>query len=105
MVPADDHHDSAWTGAEMRTLTRKAEASRSTRSGPSNKADTALATLATHDPHTPAVPAEARDRLAECCAFFMAEKHRKAAPDEIRKRDIETARLEIEAIIKNCGED
>jgi hypothetical protein len=89
----------------MRTLTRKVKSSRSTRAGPPSKQNTALATPATHDPRTPAVPAEARDRLAECCAFFMAEKHRKAAPDEIRKRDVETARLEIEAIIKKCGED
>jgi hypothetical protein len=51
----------------------------------------------------PGVAPEERQRLAECCAFFKAAHYREAAPGEIRKRDIETAQAEIDAVIERCG--
>jgi hypothetical protein len=51
----------------------------------------------------PGVAPEERQRLAECCAFFKAAHYRHAEPGTIRKRDIETAQAEIDAVLKNCG--
>ena len=48
----------------------------------------------------PAVPSQARRLLAECCAFFQADHYREAAPDKIRRHDIETAEAEIDEIIR-----
>jgi hypothetical protein len=52
----------------------------------------------------PAVSAEARRLLAECCAFFRADRHRDAGPGKIRSHDIAVAEAEISAIIRKfCG--
>ena len=51
----------------------------------------------------PSVAPEERQRLAECCAFFKAAHYRRAEPGTIRKRDIETAQAEIDAVIERCG--
>lgn len=51
----------------------------------------------------PGVAPEARHRLAECCAFFIAERYREAAPGHIRQRDIEAAEAEIAEILRHCG--
>ena len=48
----------------------------------------------------PAVPSQARRLLAECCAFFKADRYREAAPGRIRRHDVEAAEAEIEAIIR-----
>ena len=50
----------------------------------------------------PGVAPEERQRLAECCAFFKAAQYRHAEPGAIRKRDIENAREQIDAVLKNC---
>ena len=54
------------------------------------------------DERGPGVDPEARQRLAECCAFFKAAQYRHAEPGAIRKRDIENAREQIDAVLKNC---
>jgi hypothetical protein len=48
----------------------------------------------------PAVPSQARRLLAECCAFFRADRYREAAPGKIRRHDIDVAEAEIDAIIR-----
>jgi hypothetical protein len=48
---------------------------------------------------------EQRRRLAECCAFFVAERFREAAPGEIRRGDIEAAAAELDATIRKCSDD
>jgi hypothetical protein len=60
----------------------------------SDKADRALRERG------PAVPSQARRHLAECCAFFMAERYRDAEPDKIRRHDIDVAEAEIGSIIR-----
>lgn len=52
----------------------------------------------------PAVSAEARRLLAECCAFFRADRYREAAPGKIRSDDIAVAEAQISAIVRKfCG--
>jgi hypothetical protein len=52
----------------------------------------------------PAVPSQARRLLAECCAFFKADRYREAAPGRIRSHDIDVAEAELDAIIRKfCG--
>ena len=53
----------------------------------------------------PGVAPEERKRLAECCAFFKAAHYRDAEPGTIRKRDIEVAQAEIDAVLKNCAQE
>jgi hypothetical protein len=48
----------------------------------------------------PAVDSQARRLLAECCAFFQADRYREAAPGKLRRNDIEAAEAEIDAIIR-----
>jgi hypothetical protein len=48
----------------------------------------------------PAVPSQARRLLAECCAFFKADRYREAAPGTIRRHDVEVAEAQIDAIIR-----
>ena len=48
----------------------------------------------------PAVPSQARRMLAECCAFFKADRYREAAPGTIRRHDVEVAEAEIDAIVR-----
>jgi hypothetical protein len=48
----------------------------------------------------PAVPSQARRLLAQCCAFFQADRYREAAPDRIRRHDIEVAEAQIDEIIR-----
>lgn len=90
----------------MGTISRNANTSRSAHTRPVMKKERATkVTQRVTKERGPAVSTEARHRLAECCAFFKAEQHRKATPDAIRKRDIENAESEIARILKNCGED
>jgi hypothetical protein len=49
------------------------------------------------------VTLEERLRMAECCAFFEAERHRHAEPGHIRWADIEYARAQIDDLIKKCS--
>jgi hypothetical protein len=49
---------------------------------------------------SPAVPSHARRMLAECCAFFKADRYREAAPGTIRRHDVEVAEAQIDAIIR-----
>ena len=72
------------------------------RNGPPEKR--AERTLAAAD-RGPGVAPEERHRLAECCAFFKAAHYRQAAPNEIRKRDIDMAQSEIDAVLRHCGKD
>ena len=53
----------------------------------------------------PGVAPEERQRLAECCAFFKAAQYRQAEPGAMRKRDIENAQAQIDAVLKNCGKE
>lgn len=46
---------------------------------------------------------EERRRMAQCCAFFEAEKYREAGPATIRSADVERARAQIDAVIEACG--
>jgi hypothetical protein len=48
----------------------------------------------------PAVSSQARRHLAECCAFFKAQRYRDAEPDKIRRHDIDAAEAEIGSIIR-----
>jgi hypothetical protein len=48
----------------------------------------------------PAVSSQARRLLAECCAFFKADRYREAAPGKIRRHDIDVAEAQIDAIIR-----
>ncbi len=48
----------------------------------------------------PAVSSQARRLLAECCAFFKADRYREAAPGTIRRHDVDVAEAEIDAIIR-----
>lgn len=52
----------------------------------------------------PRVAPEERHRLAECCAFFMAEHYREAEPGRIRVQDIEAAEAEIDALLKGFSD-
>ena len=47
-----------------------------------------------------AVNEEQRRRLAECCAFFLASRFRRAAPGDYRTRDLSEAEASIDAIIR-----
>jgi hypothetical protein len=49
------------------------------------------------------VTPEERHRVAECCAFFEAEKYREAEPGRIRSADVEKAEAQIDAVIAACG--
>jgi hypothetical protein len=46
---------------------------------------------------------EERQRMAECCAFFEAEKHREAEPGKIRATDVEKAKVQIDAVVAAYG--
>ena len=59
----------------------------------------------TADQRGPGVAPVERQRLAECCAFFKAARYRHAEPGAIRKRDIENAQAQIDAVLKNCGKE
>ena len=48
----------------------------------------------------PAISSQARRLLAECCAFFKAERYRDAEPDKLRRHDIDVAEAELGAIIR-----
>jgi hypothetical protein len=50
------------------------------------------------------VELEQRRRLAECCAFFKAEKYREAEPGKLRASDVKEAEAEIDAAIEQCHE-
>jgi hypothetical protein len=50
----------------------------------------------------PGITPEERRRLAECCAFFKAAKHRAAEPGKIRASDLEEAAADIDAAIEEC---
>ena len=49
------------------------------------------------------VTPEEKHRLAECCAFFKAEQFRAAAPDGLRKKDIEDAESKIEEAVRKAS--
>jgi hypothetical protein len=49
------------------------------------------------------VTPQQRQRLAECCAFFKAEKYREAGQGKIRASDVKQAQAEIDAAIEECG--
>jgi hypothetical protein len=51
----------------------------------------------------PEVSSEERRHLAECCAFFKAERYRHAEPGTIRSSDVRKAEEEIDRVIKNSG--
>jgi hypothetical protein len=51
----------------------------------------------------PQVTREERLRLAECCAFFVAEKYREGEPGKLRRADVEKAKAQIDAVIESCG--
>jgi hypothetical protein len=46
---------------------------------------------------------EERQRMAECCAFFEAERYREAEPGKIRSTDVEKAKAEIDAVVATYG--
>lgn len=48
----------------------------------------------------PTVSSQSRRLLAECCAFFKADRYREAAPGTIRRHDVDVAEAEIDAIIR-----
>lgn len=84
----------------MRTGKRNADPTRDTDTRSPVKNDERAQTA---DERGPGVAPEERQRLAECCAFFKAAHYRHAEPGTIRKRDIETAQAEIDAVIERCG--
>jgi hypothetical protein len=45
------------------------------------------------------VDTEQRRRMAECCAFFNAERFRVAGPGRIRASDVRAAEAEIDALL------
>jgi hypothetical protein len=51
----------------------------------------------------PLVEAQQRRRMAECCAFFSAERYREAAPGALRETDIRAAQAQIEAVLRERG--
>ena len=81
--------------------TRGAGVRRDTNGAPEKRAER----TSTETERGPGVAPEERHRLAECCAFFKAAHYRQAAPNEIRKRDIDMAQAEIDAVLRHCGKD
>ena len=53
----------------------------------------------------PAVSSEERRHLAECRAFFKAERYREAEPATIRESDVRKAEEEIDKAIRKCAND
>jgi hypothetical protein len=52
----------------------------------------------------PNADAEQRRRMAQCCAFFSAERFREAAPDRLRESDVHTAEARIEDALAQCAD-
>jgi hypothetical protein len=63
------------------------------------------ATRAGKQSAVPAVTSEERRHLAECCAFFKAERYREAEPGTIRESDVRKAEEEIDKAIRKCAND
>ena len=53
--------------------------------------------------HVVDVTQEERRRMAECCAFFEAERYREAEPGKIRATDVQNAKAQIDAVIARCA--
>jgi hypothetical protein len=63
----------------------------------------AAAPLENDDPTVLEITPEERHRMAECCAFFQAEKYREAEPGKIRSADVERAEAQIDAVVATYG--
>lgn len=50
----------------------------------------------------PEISEEERLVMAQCCAFFAAERYREAGPGTIRSADIERAKAQIDALVETC---
>jgi hypothetical protein len=87
----------------MGTINRSANFSRSAHERRLNVRTAKARVLPMGGPRGPGVAPEERRRLAECCAFFKAEKYREAGPGKVRENDVSKAEAEIDAVIENLG--
>jgi hypothetical protein len=87
----------------MGTINRNANLSRSAHVRHLNVRAAPASLLPASAMRGPAVTLQQRRRLAECCAFFKAEKYRRAGPGKIRASDVKRALAEIDAAIEECG--
>jgi len=75
-----------------------------TKSGVDGHEKQVAAARATKQSAAPAVSSEERRHLAECCAFFKAERYREAEPGTIRESDVRKAEEEIDKAIRKCAD-
>ena len=87
----------------MGTINRNANFSRSAHAQRLNVRAANSRVLPASSTRGPGVTPQERRRLAECCAFFKAEKYREAEPGKIRASDVNKAQAEIDAAIKSRG--
>jgi hypothetical protein len=87
----------------MEATNRRANVTRTGQAQRANAVEPANGRVGTRTPQVPEIAPEARRRLAECCAFFKAQKYRDAEPGKIRASDVTNAQAEIDTAIENCG--
>lgn len=63
------------------------------------------ATTASIDTSVLQITHEETRRLAECCAFFLAECFRDPEPGAVRESDVDIAQEKLEEIARSLGAD